>query len=94
MITGGQLLTEDLVTHVVLLDEIAQQLLVNTSTINNLDHISYLRRHETGFTVVTYCCIPERTSKFDSLEEYRLSFLQRKVAAHAMAQSHSAISRS
>lgn len=81
-------LTENLVAHIVLFDEVAEQLLVDSCLVDNLRWRLSLESVAGTGRRQTYSRIPKCASQLDGLEKNRLSFLQAQVGPHARADAH------
>lgn len=81
-------LTENLVADIVLSDEVAEQLLVDSCLVDNLRSDFSLESVARTGRWQTYSCIPKCASQLDSLEKDRLGFLQAQVGPHARADAH------
>jgi hypothetical protein len=80
--------TEDLVAHVVLPDEVAQELLVDTSLVDNLRRRSALIDTNEKMCGSSYSSIPERTAELDRLQKDWLGLLKGEIVAQAEAHAH------
>lgn len=85
-------LTKDLISNVVLSDEIAQKLLVHTGLVDDLfaegseSHLLDLEKSN----LWTHSSVPECTPQLKCLQQHRLGFFEGQIAAQSEAKAHGA----
>lgn len=85
-------LTKDLITNVVLSDEVAQKLLVHAGLVDNLfvKGSEFLLLHLEKSDPWTHSSVPECTPQLKCLQQHRLSFFEGQIAAQSETKAHGA----